>query len=194
MQELASAKRSRGVGRDTQFVHVSAKTGRASRISREPAPPGRGAGDGRRAKRRKWIVIESRLDKGRGGSTVLVQSGALKRGDVVLAGAVSAGVRALLDENGNVRIRRPVASRRSLGLSDGRGRVRSDGPRRRAQGARDALLRQGKPRREARQAAVGEPREHVPLDQRCQRSRRSSSRRVQPRGLSHALSKLSTTR
>jgi translation initiation factor IF-2 len=49
----------------------------------------------------KGIVIESRLDKGRGPvATVLVQSGTLRRGDVVLAGAVYGRVRAMLDENG----------------------------------------------------------------------------------------------
>jgi translation initiation factor IF-2 len=49
----------------------------------------------------KGIVIESRLDKGRGPvATVLVQSGTLKRGDVVLAGAVFGKVRAMLDERG----------------------------------------------------------------------------------------------
>ena len=49
----------------------------------------------------KGIVIESRLDKGRGPvATVLVQSGTLKRGDMVLAGAVFGKVRAMLDERG----------------------------------------------------------------------------------------------
>ncbi|HWD17332.1 MAG TPA: translation initiation factor IF-2, partial [Casimicrobiaceae bacterium] len=53
----------------------------------------------------KGIVIESRLDKGRGPvATVLVHSGTLKRGDVVLAGAVFGRVRAMTDENG-----KPVA-------------------------------------------------------------------------------------
>jgi translation initiation factor IF-2 len=46
-------------------------------------------------------VIEARLDKGRGPvATVLVQSGTLKRGDVVLAGASFGRVRAMLDEDG----------------------------------------------------------------------------------------------
>ena len=50
----------------------------------------------------KGIVIESRLDKGRGPvATMLVQSGTLKRGDIVLAGAVFGRVRAMLDENGH---------------------------------------------------------------------------------------------
>ncbi|WP_144638445.1 translation initiation factor IF-2 [Bordetella genomosp. 13] len=49
----------------------------------------------------KGLVIEARLDKGRGPvATILVQSGTLKRGDVVLAGASHGRVRAMLDENG----------------------------------------------------------------------------------------------
>lgn len=49
----------------------------------------------------KGVVIESRLDKGRGPvATVLVQSGTLRRGDVVLTGAVFGKVRAMLDERG----------------------------------------------------------------------------------------------
>ena len=53
----------------------------------------------------KGIVIESQLDKGRGPvATVLVQSGTLKRGDVVLAGSAFGRVRAMLDETG-----KPVA-------------------------------------------------------------------------------------
>jgi translation initiation factor IF-2 len=49
----------------------------------------------------KGLVIEARLDKGRGPvATVLVQSGTLRRGDVVLAGASYGRVRAMLDEDG----------------------------------------------------------------------------------------------
>ena len=49
----------------------------------------------------KGLVIEARLDKGRGAvATVLVQSGMLKRGDVVRAGSSFGRVRAMLDENG----------------------------------------------------------------------------------------------
>ena len=49
----------------------------------------------------KGLVIEAQLDKGRGPvATVLVQSGTLKRGDVVLAGSTYGRVRAMLDENG----------------------------------------------------------------------------------------------
>jgi translation initiation factor IF-2 len=48
----------------------------------------------------KGVIIEARLDKGRGPvATLLVQSGTLKRGDVVLSGAVFGRVRAMLDEN-----------------------------------------------------------------------------------------------
>ena len=54
----------------------------------------------------KGVVIEARLDKGRGPvATVLVQSGTLNRGDIVLTGAVFGRVRAMLDENA-----KPVAS------------------------------------------------------------------------------------
>jgi translation initiation factor IF-2 len=49
----------------------------------------------------KGIVVEARLDKGRGPvATVLVQSGTLKRGDIVLCGAAFGRVRAMLDEAG----------------------------------------------------------------------------------------------
>ena len=49
----------------------------------------------------KGLVIEARLDKGRGPvATVLVQSGTLKAGDIVLAGSTYGRVRAMLDENG----------------------------------------------------------------------------------------------
>ena len=49
----------------------------------------------------KGLVIEAKLDKGRGPvATVLVQSGTLKKGDVVLAGASYGRVRAMIDEDG----------------------------------------------------------------------------------------------
>lgn len=49
----------------------------------------------------KGVVIESRLDKGRGPvATILVQEGMLKRGDILLVGETLGRVRALMDENG----------------------------------------------------------------------------------------------
>lgn len=54
----------------------------------------------------KGLIIESRLDKGRGPvATMLIQSGTLNRGDVVLAGSAYGRVRAMLDETG-----RPIQS------------------------------------------------------------------------------------
>jgi translation initiation factor IF-2 len=91
-------------GGETMFVEVSAKTNKGidsllervvlqAEVLELKAPVDAPA---------KGIVIESRLDKGRGPvATVLVQSGTLKRGDIVLAGAVFGRVRALVDENGN---------------------------------------------------------------------------------------------
>lgn len=49
----------------------------------------------------KGLVVEARIDKGRGPvASILVQSGTLKKGDVILAGAAFGRVRAMLDENG----------------------------------------------------------------------------------------------
>jgi translation initiation factor IF-2 len=91
-------------GGDSPFVPVSAKTGQGidalleqvllqSEILQLSAPVDSAA---------KGIVVEARLDKGRGPvATVLVQSGTLKRGDVVLAGSSFGRVRAMLDELGN---------------------------------------------------------------------------------------------
>ncbi|MFZ3322296.1 MAG: translation initiation factor IF-2 [Usitatibacter sp.] len=90
-------------GGEVQFVEVSAKTGQGidklleaiqvqSEVLELKAPVNAPA---------KGVVIESRLDKGRGPvATLLVKSGTLKKGDVVLAGAVFGRVRAMNDENG----------------------------------------------------------------------------------------------
>ena len=90
-------------GGDVPFVGVSAKTGEGIDLLLEQvllqaeqlelkAPVDAMA---------KGLVIEARLDKGRGAvATVLVQSGTLKTGDVVLVGSTSGRVRAMLDEDG----------------------------------------------------------------------------------------------
>ncbi|HSI58780.1 MAG TPA: translation initiation factor IF-2, partial [Ideonella sp.] len=91
-------------GGDSPFVPVSAKTGQGiddlleqvllqAEVLELRAPTDAMA---------KGLVIEARLDKGRGPvATVLVQSGTLRRGDVVLAGASYGRVRAMLDETGH---------------------------------------------------------------------------------------------
>jgi translation initiation factor IF-2 len=68
----------------------------------------------------KGIVIEGRLDKGRGPvATILVQSGTLKRGDMLLAGSAFGRVRAMLDENGkDIKEAGPSIPVEILGLSD----------------------------------------------------------------------------
>jgi translation initiation factor IF-2 len=90
-------------GGDTQFVHVSAHTGegidellesillQAELLELRAVPVGPATG----------VVIESSLDRGRGPvATVLVQSGQLNRGDMILSGVEFGRVRAMLDENG----------------------------------------------------------------------------------------------
>jgi translation initiation factor IF-2 len=90
-------------GGDSPFVSVSAKTGMGiddlleqvllqAEVLELKAPVQAAA---------KGLVIEARLDKGRGPvATILVQSGTLNTGDVVLAGQTFGRVRAMLDENG----------------------------------------------------------------------------------------------
>ena len=90
-------------GGDTQFVHVSAKVGtgidallesvllqaEVLELNATPSASGRG------------VVIESRLDKGRGPvASVLVQNGTLRQGDMVLVGVNFGRIRAMMDENG----------------------------------------------------------------------------------------------
>ncbi len=108
-------------GGDVQFAHVSAKSGMGvdellEKISiqaelMELKAPATG--------RAKGIVIEARLDKGLGPvSTVLVQSGTLKKGDILLAGLHFGKVRLLKDENGkNVDSAGPSIPIEVLGLS-----------------------------------------------------------------------------
>jgi translation initiation factor IF-2 len=90
-------------GGDSPFVPVSAKTGQGidqlleqvllqAEVLELKAPTDAMA---------KGLVIEAKLDKGRGPvATVLVQSGTLKKGDVVLAGSSYGRVRAMIDEDG----------------------------------------------------------------------------------------------
>lgn len=90
-------------GGDNPFVSVSAKMGtgvdelleavllqaEVLELKATPSAPGRG------------VVVESRLDKGRGPvATVLVQDGTLRQGDMVLVGSNFGRIRAMLDENG----------------------------------------------------------------------------------------------
>jgi translation initiation factor IF-2 len=108
-------------GGDTVFVPVSAKTGdgvealldslaltaellELTAVDTGPA---------------KGVVVEARLDKGRGAITsMLVQSGELKVGDVVLAGFHYGKVRALIDENGKkIKSAGPSIPVEVLGLS-----------------------------------------------------------------------------
>ena len=90
-------------GGDVQFIKVSAKTGegieqlleaislQAELLELTSVESGQAQG----------VVIESRLEKGRGPvATVLVQSGSLNKGDIVLAGLHYGRIRAMMDEDG----------------------------------------------------------------------------------------------
>ncbi len=109
-------------GGDTMFVEVSAKTGQGidALLERVLLQAEVLELKAQREAFAKGIVIESRLDKGRGPvATVLVQSGTLKRGDVTLAGAVFGRVRALVDESGRaIEQAGPSIPVEVLGLSD----------------------------------------------------------------------------
>ena len=109
-------------GGDTQFVPVSARTGVGLDTLLDAVLLQAEVLDLKAARDApaKGVVIESRLDKGRGPvATVLVQSGTLKRGDILLAGAVFGRVRALVDEAGNmVESAGPSIPVEVLGLSD----------------------------------------------------------------------------
>ncbi len=90
-------------GGDSPFVQVSAKTGQGIDDLLEQVLLQAEVLELKAQKNvpAKGLVIEAQLDKGRGPvATVLVQSGTLKRGDVVLAGSTYGRVRAMLDENG----------------------------------------------------------------------------------------------
>jgi len=90
-------------GGESPFIPVSAKTGQGIEMLLEnvllqaevlelKAPV---------AAMAKGLVIEARIDKGRGPvATVLVQSGTLKKGDIILAGSAFGRVRAMLNETG----------------------------------------------------------------------------------------------
>lgn len=68
----------------------------------------------------KGIIVEARLDKGRGAvATLLVQSGTLKKGDMLLAGTAFGKIRAMVDENGKaINEAGPSIPVEILGLSD----------------------------------------------------------------------------
>ncbi len=109
-------------GGDTMFREVSAKTGKGiddlleavllqAEVLELEAPKNTPA---------KGLVIEGRLDKGRGSvATILVQSGTLRRGDMLLAGTTFGKVRAMLDETGkDIQEAGPSIPVEILGLSD----------------------------------------------------------------------------
>ena len=68
----------------------------------------------------KGLIVEARLDKGRGAvASLLVQSGTLRKGDVMLVGATFGRIRAMLDENGKpIESAGPSIPVEILGLSD----------------------------------------------------------------------------
>ncbi|MDX1303278.1 translation initiation factor IF-2 [Photobacterium sp.] len=108
-------------GGENMFVHISAKQGtnidglleaillQAEVLELKAVKEGMASG----------VVIESRLDKGRGPvATVLVQSGTLRKGDIVLCGLEHGRVRAMRDENGqDIESAGPSIPVEILGLS-----------------------------------------------------------------------------
>jgi translation initiation factor IF-2 len=109
-------------GGDSPFINVSAKTGVGiddllenvllqAEVLELKAPVETPA---------KGLIIEARLDKGRGPvATMLVQSGTLRQGDVLLTGQVFGRIRAMLDENGKtIKEAGPSIPVEILGLSD----------------------------------------------------------------------------
>ncbi|CKL62911.1 initiation factor IF2 [Neisseria meningitidis] len=109
-------------GGDVQFIDVSAKKGTnidalleavllEAEVLELTAPVDAPA---------KGIIVEARLDKGRGAvATLLVQSGTLKKGDMLLAGTAFGKIRAMVDENGkSITEAGPSIPVEILGLSD----------------------------------------------------------------------------
>ncbi len=109
-------------GGDSPFITVSAKTGQGiddllenvllqAEVLELKAPVESPA---------KGLVVEARLDKGKGPvASILVQQGTLRRGDVLLVGAVFGRVRAMLDENGKpIEVAGPSIPVEIQGLAD----------------------------------------------------------------------------
>ncbi|AYH44541.1 translation initiation factor IF-2 [Azoarcus sp. DN11] len=109
-------------GGEVMFINVSAKTGVGidsllesvllqAEVLELTAPVDTPA---------KGLIIEARLDKGRGPvASLLVQSGTLRKGDVMLVGATFGRIRAMLDENGKaIDEAGPSIPVEVLGLSD----------------------------------------------------------------------------
>ena len=109
-------------GGDVQFIDVSAKQGTnidklleavllEAEVLELKAPVDAPA---------KGLIVEARLDKGRGAvATLLVQSGTLRKGDMLLAGTAFGKVRAMLDETGKpIDVATPSIPVEILGLSD----------------------------------------------------------------------------
>lgn len=109
-------------GGDVMFVEVSAKTGQGIDSLLEAVLLQAEVLELKAAKNipAKGLVIEGRLDKGRGPvATILVQAGTLNRGDMLLAGSSFGRVRAMLDENGTeIKEAGPSIPVEILGLSD----------------------------------------------------------------------------
>jgi translation initiation factor IF-2 len=110
------------LGGDSMFVEISAKTGQGidnlldaillqAEILELKAPINTPA---------KGIIIEGRLDKGRGpAATLLVQSGFIRPGDSLLAGNSSGRIRAMLNEAGkSVKEAGPSIPVEVIGLSE----------------------------------------------------------------------------
>ena len=189
-------------GGDVMFVQVSAKTGQGidslleaillqaevlelKAVKNAPA---------------KGVVIEARLDKGRGPvATILVQSGTLKKGDMLLAGARFGRVRAMLDENGKSILEAgPSIPVEVQGLTDVPGAGEDMMVLNDERKAREiALFRQGK-FRDVKLAKQNVGTLENAFEQMGQRATKSLAIIIKAdvqgsyEGLSHALSKMST--